>query len=157
MTGKAAAITEGATLRVRTGTNAGNGASALAVSTGRLARRLRQERDTDLTATQLSALGTLHRRGAMTIGALAAYEKVQPPSMTRTVNCLVEAGTVRREPHPTDGRQVVLHLSEQGAALLAAERRRRDAWLAQRLRALTPEQRDLLRRAAPVLEEMARG
>jgi len=138
----------------RTGTGL---ASALAVAVNRLSRRLRQERDSDLTATQLSALGTLRGHGPLTAGALAMHERVQPPSMTRTVNCLVEAGTVRREPHPTDGRQVVLHLSEQGAALLAAERRRRDAWLAQRLRALTPEQRDLLRRAAPVLEELARG
>jgi len=157
MTGKAAAITEGATLRVRTGTNAGNGASALAVSTGRLARRLRQERDTDLTATQLSALGTLHRRGAMTIGALAAYEKVQPPSMTRTVNCLVRSGMVARKPHPTDRRQVMVQLSVVGARLLEAERRRRDAWLAQRLRALQPEQRELLRRVAPLLEQLAQS
>ncbi|CAN5852492.1 MarR family transcriptional regulator [soil metagenome] len=132
-------------------------ASALAVSVGRLARRLRQERDSELTATQLSALGTLRVHGPLAPGALAAYEKVQPPSMTRTVNCLAESGLVRREPHHTDGRQVVLHLSDEGAVLLAAERRRRDAWLAQRLRGLTIEERDLLRRAAPLLEKLARS
>lgn len=132
-------------------------ASALAVSAGRLARRLRQERDSELTATQLSALGTLRMHGPLTPGALAAYEKVQPPSMTRTVNCLAELGLVRREPHDTDRRQVVLHLSDQGAVLLAAERRRRDAWLAQTLRGLPTEERDVLRRAAPLLDKLARS
>ncbi len=132
-------------------------ASALAVSVGRLSRRLRQERDSDLTATQLSALGTLRVHGPMSVGALAAYEKVQPPSMTRTVNCLVEAEMVRREAHSTDGRQVVLHGSDLGRSLLAAERRRRDAWLAQRLRGLSTEQRDLLRRAVPLLDELTRS
>src|SRR5215210_3125141 len=109
-------------------------ASALAVSVMRLARRLRQERDTDLTATQLSALGTIRRHGPLTIGALAAHERVQPPSMTRTVGCLLSLGMVSREAHPTDGRQVVVVLSEQGRTLLDTERRRRDAWLARRLR-----------------------
>ena len=132
-------------------------ASALAVSVSRLSRRLRQERDSELTATQLSALGTLRRHGSMTVGALAAYERVQPPSMTRTVNCLVDAGMVRRKPHRTDGRQVVLHLSEEGEALLEAERRRRDAWLAQRLRGLPADQRLLLRRATQLLEELAQS
>jgi len=77
--------------------------------------------------------------------------------MTRTVNCLVEAAMIRRESHPTDGRQVVLHLSDEGRALLAAERRRRDAWLARRLRGLSAEQRDLLRRATVVLDELTQS
>jgi DNA-binding MarR family transcriptional regulator len=141
---------------VRTRPDSGS-ASALAGAVSRLSRRLRQERDSALTATQLSALGSLLRHGPLTVGALATYERVRPPSMTRTVNCLVEAGLVRREPHATDGRQVVLHLSEQGATVLESERRRRDAWLAQQLRLLAPEQRDLLRRTAPLLEELARS
>src|SRR5215210_5244531 len=89
-------------------------ASALAVSVMRLARRLRQERDSDLTATQLSALGTIRRYGPLTIGALATHERVQPPSMTRTVGCLLERGMVTREAHATDRRQVVVVLSDEG-------------------------------------------
>jgi len=132
-------------------------AGALAMSVSRLSRRLRQERHTDLTATQLSALGTIRRHGPLTIGALAGLEKVQPPSMTRTVNCLSGLGLLSREPHPSDRRQVVLHLSEAGAERLATERRRRDAWLAQRLRELDPVDREALRRAAPLLEELAQA
>ncbi len=130
---------------------------ALAMSVSRLARRLRQERHTDLTATQLSALGTIRRHGSLTVGALAAYEKVQPPSITRTVNCLSELGLLRREPHPSDGRQVILHLSETGESLLAAERMRRDAWLARRLRELDATDREVLRRAAVILERLAQS
>jgi DNA-binding MarR family transcriptional regulator len=132
-------------------------ASALAMSVSRLSRRLRQERHTDLTATQLSALGTIRQHGPLTVGALAAYEKVQPPSITRTVNCLCESGLLRREPSPSDGRQVVVHLSARGEELLAAERRRRDAWLAQRLRELDPADKEVLRRATVLLEGLAQA
>ena len=104
---------------------------------------------------QLSVLGTLFRNGTMTVGQLAHIERVQPPSMTRTVNCLVEGGYVDRRAHETDGRQVVVALSEKGEETLRADRKRRDAWLAQRLRELTPEERQLLRAAAPIIERLA--
>ena len=132
-------------------------AGALAVSVTRLARRLRQERGTDLTANQLSVLGTLRREGPLTPGGLAAAEGVQPPSMTRTVACLVELGLVSREAHVSDGRQVVVQLTPHGEKLLADERRRRDAWLARRLRELDPADREVLRRAAAVLDGLARS
>src|SRR5918996_895846 len=103
-------------------------ASSLAVSVSRLSRRMRKERYSDLTPTQLSALGSLLRKGPLTVGALARHENVQPPSMTRTINCLEDMGMVVREPDPTDGRQVLLRVSEPGKELMDAERKRRDAW-----------------------------
>ena len=133
-------------------------ASLLRVSVARLNRRLRSERDPDnepLPIGQLSVLGTLFRNGPMTVGQLAHIERVQPPSMTRTVNCLVEGGYVERRAHETDGRQVVVALSKKGEETLRADRKRRDAWLAQRLRELTPEERQLLRAAAPIIERLA--
>jgi DNA-binding MarR family transcriptional regulator len=75
--------------------------------------------------------------------------------MTRTVRCLEELGYAERRPHPTDGRQVVVHLSEAGRELVLAERRRRDAWLACRLRELSPDERAVLREAAPILERLS--
>jgi DNA-binding MarR family transcriptional regulator len=93
--------------------------------------------------------------GECTVGELAQLERVQPPSMTRTVSCLAEGGYVERRKHESDGRQVVVSLAEKGEQSLAAERRRRDAWLAQRLRELTPEERSLLRQAAPLIERLA--
>ena len=131
-------------------------ASSLRNSVMRLARRLRIERvSTDLSLNQLAVLGTLNRRGPLSIGELAAAERVQPPSMTRTVNCLVDLRLVTREPHPSDRRQVVIDLSESGKTVLAQDRRRRDAWLARRLTELSPDERRLLRQVAPIIERLA--
>jgi DNA-binding MarR family transcriptional regulator len=133
-------------------------ASALRISVARLNRRLRAERDPDnelLPVGQLSVLGSLFRHGPQTVGELAALERVQPPSMTRTVNCLTEGGYVERRKHETDRRQVVVALAQRGEETLATDRRRKDAWLAQRLRELTPDERELLRKAAPIIERLA--
>jgi DNA-binding MarR family transcriptional regulator len=130
-------------------------ANSLAVSVSRLSRRLRKERHSDLTPTQLSALGALLRKGPLTVGTLARHENVQPPSMTRTVNCLDERGMLVREPDPSDRRQVLLRVSGPGKELLDAERKRRDAWLAQRLIELEPGERAVLREAAVILERLA--
>ncbi len=132
-------------------------ASELRLSVARLSRRLRAEREPDnpLSVGSLSALGVIFREGECTIGALAAHERVQPPSMTRTVNCLVEDGYLTRRPHDTDGRQVLVALTDTGREILLADRRRRTAWLAQRLRELTPEERALLREAAPLIQRLA--
>jgi DNA-binding MarR family transcriptional regulator len=91
-------------------------AAALRVSVARLTRRLRSERDPDneLSVGQLSVLGALYRNGECSIGELANHERVQPPSMTRTVNCLDEGGYVVRRPHETDGRQVMIALADKG-------------------------------------------
>jgi DNA-binding MarR family transcriptional regulator len=132
-------------------------ASELRLSVMRLRRRLSSERHPDnvLSMGAMAVLGCLFRHGELSVGELAAHERVQPPSMTRTVNALVEGGYVSRRAHDTDGRQVVVSLSERGRTTLLADRARRDAWLARRLRDLTPDERETLRRAAPILERLA--
>jgi DNA-binding MarR family transcriptional regulator len=132
-------------------------ASQLRISVMRLRRRLAHERhpDNDLSMPATAVLGALHRNGDLTVGALAAHEGVQPPSMTRTVKHLVAAGLVARRPHDVDGRVVVCSLTDTGRATVLADRRRRDEWLAQRLRELSREDRDVLRRAAPILERLS--
>jgi DNA-binding MarR family transcriptional regulator len=132
-------------------------ASSLRFSVNRLSRRMRTEDldDTGVSVGGLSVLARLFRDGESSVGQLAAAERVQPPSMTRTVSCLEVEGLVERAPHPTDGRQVIIRLTEAGEAVLVAERRRRDAWLMPRLRELTPDERALLRQAAPILERLS--
>lgn len=133
-------------------------ASDLRTSVMRLARRLRRMRaDTSLSLGALAALGTLDRHGPMTPSELAAHERVQPPSMTRIVKALEAEGYVSRRPHATDGRQVVVTVSPAGAELLRDDRRRRDAWLAQRLRDLPPEDLEVLHRAAEVIDRLGRA
>ncbi len=132
-------------------------ASELRLSVMRLRRRLAAERhpDNPLSMGQLAILGALYRNGDQTVGELAGHERVQPPSMTRTVNCLADGGYVERRPHVSDGRQVVVALTDEGRAVLLADRARRDEWLARRLADLTPEERDALRRATPILQRLA--
>jgi DNA-binding MarR family transcriptional regulator len=137
-------------------------ATALRISVSRLARRLRAERvalglEPDLSDTQLGALATLVRHGPMTPGELAEHEKVQPPSMTRVVAVLEERSLVVRAPHSTDRRQVVLTVTDAGRELVYQARRLREAWLARRLRELSPQERATLRAAAPILEKLSQS
>lgn len=132
-------------------------ASELRLSVMRLRRRLSNERhpDNPLSMGAMAVLGCLFRNGDATVGELAAHERIQPPSMTRIVNALEDGGYITRQAHETDRRQVVVRLTERGRTTLLADRARRDAWLARRLEELTPQERDLLRRAAPLLERLA--
>ena len=138
-------------------------ATAMRISISRLARRLRVERlglggtETVLSDIQLAALAALARHDSMSPGELAEHEKVQPPSMTRVIAVLEERGLVRREPHPTDRRQVVLTVTDVGRDVVQRVRRRREAWLAQRLQELTPDERQILRAAAPILEKLSQS
>jgi DNA-binding MarR family transcriptional regulator len=122
----------------------------------RFSRRLRSQRvDTTVTLTHLAALSTLKRHGPMSPGELAAHERVQPPSMTRVVVALEAQGLVTRTPHPTDGRQVVIGLTPAAEVLLGEEAQAREAWLSGRLQELDPEEREVLRRAAQIMDELA--
>jgi len=127
----------------------------LARSVVRLSRRLRQERHTVLTPGQLTVLGTLTVYGPQTPGAIAVREGVQPPTATRIVSSLVDDGFALRSPHPEDGRQVLVTISEKGEALLSEERTRRNEWLSRQLAALDADDRALLRKATVVLEKLA--
>jgi DNA-binding MarR family transcriptional regulator len=135
-------------------------ASALAgdlrIAVGRTARRIRAERgEAGLTDPQFTVLAWLTKEGSLTPGQLAERERIQPPSMTRTVNGLVELGLVAKTEHPSDGRQVVVSLTEAGVAEVRETRRRRDAWLAGRLSTLSPDERALLADAAELLRRIA--
>jgi DNA-binding MarR family transcriptional regulator len=137
-------------------------ATSLRISVSRLARRMRAERaaqglQPELSDTQLAALATLEKHTAMTPGELAEHEKVQPPSMTRVIAALEGRGLMRRMPHPTDRRQVVLTITDQGREVVRQVRRLREAWLARRLRDLTPAERATLREAVPILEKLSQS
>ncbi|KZF07740.1 hypothetical protein A2J04_02460, partial [Rhodococcus sp. EPR-279] len=126
----------------------------LSVSAMRLNRRLRLRHSSDrLPVAQLSILTTLLREGPMTTGELAARERIKPPSVSRSSHALVELGLMNREPHPTDGRQVVLLLTDAGTATARQEVAAREIALAEQLDELTPQQRQTLAAAARILTE----
>jgi DNA-binding MarR family transcriptional regulator len=113
----------------------------LSVAIGRLNRRLRQEgiAADEMTLSQLSAMASVDRLGSLTLGELAAEERVKPPTMTRIVDRLEVDGYVRRVPDPSDRRCVRVELSDAGRSLLAGTRSRRDAFLVERVERLDPE------------------
>jgi DNA-binding MarR family transcriptional regulator len=131
-------------------------AADLRVSVMKLARRLRQQLSKDDISTgQFSVLAALATRGPRTPRELADIERVQPPSMTRTLTYLVDAGLVDRTDHPQDGRQVLMSITDQGLAVVQETRRRRTAWLAQRLAELTPDERAVLKEASTIVLRLA--
>ncbi|WP_432483176.1 MarR family winged helix-turn-helix transcriptional regulator [Kineococcus esterisolvens] len=127
----------------------------LRVALLRTARRLRSQKSVeDLTDGQLSVLAHLHVHGPRTPGELAEAEHVRPPSMTRTVAALAEAGYVERTGHPDDGRQVLVFPTTAGRTAVEETRARRSAWLHERLARLDDEERATLAAAARLLLEV---
>lgn len=130
-------------------------ASRLRLAVMRLARQVRQETvGGDVTPSMLSALATVDRRGPLTLGALAAAERIQPPSMTKLVARLEEAGLVVREVDASDRRVARVQVTREGKRLVERMRSRGSAYIASRLATLSPEERAVVEAALPVLERL---
>ena len=119
-----------------------------------MARRLRQEAGALLSPSQTAALATIERHGPLTPSELAERERVQRPTVTRVLARLEEAGLVDRAADLQDRRSSLVSISEDGRVLLTAIRARKDAFLARRIDALEPADREALERAATLLERM---
>ncbi|MGW4634901.1 MarR family winged helix-turn-helix transcriptional regulator [Nocardia sp. NPDC004415] len=133
-------------------------AGDLSLAIVRLTRHLRGRRtDAQISLTQLSALATLARDGAMTPGTLAGKERVQPPSMTRVIASLSDLALVDRRPHPTDGRQIIVSLTPAGRALIADETHAREAWMTEQLAMLDPQQLAVLDQAVAIMNQIVAG
>lgn len=130
--------------------------SVLRLATFRLARRLRaQKADQALSDAQLAVLGELYRHSSLTLTQLAEREKVSAPSMNRTVNCLEEAGYLVRTVDEVDRRKTNLTLNDAGRDVVKATISQRDAWLTNRLRELSKDDRATLARAAELMGGLA--
>jgi len=129
-------------------------ASRLRLVVMRLSRRLRQHAAVGVTQSQLSALATIVVEQRITLSGLAEAERVQPPSITRVVDTLVSQGYATRTQSDEDRRVGWVEPTAAGRALIETVRRQRDAYLAQRLRTLTADDRAVLARAAVILERL---
>jgi DNA-binding MarR family transcriptional regulator len=129
-------------------------ASRLRLDISRMARRLRQEAGAELSPSQTAALATIECHGPLTPSELAVRERIQRPTATRVLARLEEAGLVDRAADPQDRRSSLVSISEDGSVLLAVARARKDAFLARRIDALEPADREALDRAAAILERM---
>jgi DNA-binding MarR family transcriptional regulator len=128
--------------------------SQLRLTVMRLARRLRQEAGGDITLSQFSALATVERQGPISLKDLAEVERITPPSMTRISSCLEERSLVVRTADAADRRVARLAITDLGLLLLEKTRSRRDAYLADQLQALSPDDRSVLDRALPILQRL---
>jgi DNA-binding MarR family transcriptional regulator len=129
-------------------------ASRLRLAVTRLHRRLRQHAPSGLSQSQSSALASIDRLGSPTLGALAARESVQPPSMTRIVAGLESLGYVTRIVDPADRRVARVTISAEGQLVLQHSRSMKNAFLAQQLHRLSPEDRHALGALTTLLEQL---
>ena len=127
-------------------------ASRLRLAVTRLSRRLRTQLPGEVSPSQLATLSSVERLGPITLGELSGVERVKPPTMTKIVACLEDQGLVSRTVDQSDRRVARVELTADGRRFLEHSRRRKDAYLAQRLRGLDPADRAALERAAQVLE-----
>jgi DNA-binding MarR family transcriptional regulator len=122
---------------------------------GRLVRQMRAAAaQHELSLTEIAVLGRLGRHGPATTAELARAEGMRPQSMSAAVAALEERGLVERKPHPSDGRQVNLALTEKGAALRSSTKDLKRAWLAQATAGLDEEERQALARASDILKRL---
>jgi len=127
---------------------------SLRLAVGRLARRLRQQAEAEITASQLSALASIGRLGPITLGNLASVERLRPPTVTRIVANLEESGLGARQADASDRRVSRVEVTQSGRELLEVTRTRKDAYLATRLATLGKADLDVLRQATAVLERL---
>ncbi len=132
-------------------------ASRLRLTVTRLARRLRTQLPGELSPSQLATLSSVERLGPLTLGELSNVERVKPPTMTKIVGCLEEQGLVSRTVDRSDRRVARVEATAEGLRFLKNSRRQKDAYLAERLRTLDPEDRAALERAAEVIERLMEG
>jgi DNA-binding MarR family transcriptional regulator len=135
-------------------------ASQLRMAIVRTSRRLRQEaagETADLSPTAVAALASIDRHGPLTPSELAVIERVKRPTMTRTLSHLEAQGLIERTPDPTDGRSALVAVNAAGRDQLRRLRRRKNAYLARRMRDLPPEDVATLERAAAILEGFREG
>jgi DNA-binding MarR family transcriptional regulator len=127
----------------------------LMLSIGHLVRRLRAETNAnELTLSQAATMGRLDRAGLATTADLARAEAVKPQSMSATLTSLEEAGLVQRQPHPTDGRQVLFGLTGQGVEARRQRTVAKRAWLLAAMSKLDPTEQQTLISAITLIKRL---
>jgi DNA-binding MarR family transcriptional regulator len=123
---------------------------------GRLYRRFRSERgEGSLGDAALAVLTYLHKHGSQTLTELSEHDRVSPASMSQIVNRLTSAGYAVRSRDPDDRRKVLFSTTAEGAEIASAARAQRNAWLDERLRALSGEDRAVIARSMALLRGIA--
>jgi DNA-binding MarR family transcriptional regulator len=132
-------------------------AGDLRTQVGRLAYHLRTPATrSGITPTRLAALSALacYPEG-LRQGDLAELMNMSPPSMTRLVEILCEAGWIERDRDPQDQRALLIVLSDRGRDTLETLRNESATVLSAGLADLTAEERHIVETAVPILRKLA--
>jgi DNA-binding MarR family transcriptional regulator len=106
-----------------------------------LNRYLRREAHAEgITGGQATLLAQIRNDPELGVRDLAAREGVSAPALTRYLDRMERAGLVVRTRSLEDARRIRLALTPKGVRALRSIRRRRTAWLAERLQGLSPEE-----------------
>jgi DNA-binding MarR family transcriptional regulator len=128
----------------------------LTAAVGQLLRRLRsQANPNELNLSQLSALARLDQNGAMTTADLARADAMKPQSMGAILASLEQEGLVQRQPHPTDGRQILFALTDEGAEMRRQRGIAKREWLLTAMAKLEPDELKTLLDAIPLIKRLA--
>ena len=127
----------------------------LLLAVGQLVRKIRAETNSgELNLSQLSTLARLDRAGPMTTADLARAESMKAQSMGTILADLEQEGLVKRRPHPTDGRQMLIALTDAG---LEARRRRglaKREWLLAALSKLSSDEQQAVMSAVAIIKRL---
>ena len=128
----------------------------LTAAVGQLLRRLRsQANPNELNLSQLSALARLDQQGATTTAELARTEAMKPQSMGTILASLEKEGLVQRQPHPTDGRQILFALTPAGAEVRRQRGAAKREWLLAAMAKLEPAELETLLEAIPLIKRLS--
>ncbi|WP_369217982.1 MarR family winged helix-turn-helix transcriptional regulator [Streptomyces flavofungini] len=109
-----------------------------------------------LPFTTLSVLDTLAFGGSpRRLTELTKTEQVSQPGITQLVTRLERDGLVERRSDPSDGRVVLVHITDAGREVGRSRRADRSRHLRPLVEQLPAEQREALTRALPALARLA--
>jgi DNA-binding MarR family transcriptional regulator len=133
-------------------------AAELMQGIGVLVRRVRGEAGREGPSwSQAAAMGRLQRQGPMTTAELARAELVKPQSMGTLLAELEQDGLVQRQPHPTDGRQILFSLTDAGVAVRRRRHVAKLAWLAAAIDRLGADEQRTLVDAIALVARLGEG
>ncbi len=118
-----------------------------------VAAEVRREAGEETTMPQFRVLAHLVD-GPLTLSVLARKRRVSLQSMGELVQALVERGWVVRIPDPTDRRQHLLHLTEEGRAHYERAQEQALRRLAPLLDELTGDEMAAVQQALPALHRV---
>lgn len=106
---------------------------------------------TTLTTSRAHLLWMLQHAGPSTQQTLAQLCEVSPRNITGLVDALEQSGHVRRTPHPTDRRAVIVELTTEATETMAQMQREHDELNKTLLDAVAPADRKALERGVEAI------